>query len=277
MIRNLRFKIIVIAIICAASCSCTKSEMEPPQIDSNHYYSEPQISQKIDSLKQLYNCNFDYDLTENCVLSDDTFNKLEELLRNSSPTTKSVEYGEGDDSELLIHCITAINGDGGEDIIGNNFNDTDNVTMTLTDGYHKPGESKYTSHNRNCRYMRVTFNAFLLPWIYISFNGVVEQKHYTDDITWVEESVVYKGGVWDWDPGDLYYFYNDVALASEYNGTKKSEIIDKITGGIITIRIRERFVFIIYNLTPGALLDIDKVRELTLRGYFTNEEPVERK
>jgi hypothetical protein len=212
------FTCVLFSVVLLVACSKENYRSDEEDIT---YYTGMQLSKIVDSLKTVYNSDLDYEFSETSIYSGDILCKLEKIISCSSSKskTRSIEFNPGDDDELLIHCITAYSGDGGDNVIGNNYNDTDNVSIHVADGYHKPGESGNILHNNGGRYLSVSFDAFLLPWIYISFKGVVEQT--TERTSWVEESVTSKGGIWEWNPGNLYYYYNDVALASEYNGTKK--------------------------------------------------------
>lgn len=254
--------------------SCQKEQA----INIVRTYSGIEICQKIDSLESLYGCqmNFEFD-TAACVLSDDAFNQIEQILakestRRGKHETKSAEYDAGDNSELLIHCITAYSGDGGDDVIGTGRNDITSYSIMGCDGYHKNGTPvTATYHKEGCVYFQVKFTAFYYPYALVNFNGIFEYDNATDFIEWVEDDMMYVSGTWDWNPGKLKYYYNEVALASEYDGTKKSQAVDKVTGGLVSYYTRQRFVFIIYNVRAGEVLDYYNSGDFTMRGYFANE------
>lgn len=242
------------------------------------FYQGDKIKQKIESLRIKYNYNFDIEYDSNIAFSEYSFKELEKLLsqisnfNNYCPGTKIAEEYEGDESELLIICLDSYTSPGGIGMndYGYTSNDITDYRISSTIGYHQNGDRPSTiTHRENCRYLYVSFYASYWPFAGIEFNGTIEYNYKQDNVNWVDDNIVPRYGLWDWQPGNFYYFYNDVALVSEYLGTKKSIITDIITGGVFTIRIRERFIFIIYDIA-GDPITYDK-RSLRMRGYFVSE------
>lgn len=261
------------AILILAS-SCQKEDIAK----NIRTYTGPEICRKIDSLKSLYACQMEFEFdTTSCTLSDDAFMQIERLIikessRKSGYGTKSAELDEGDDSELIIHCVTAYAGNGGNDIIGTGLNNITSYKIKECDGYHLNGTPPNVIHRKEgCVYFQVEFNALYYPFAYITFSGIFEFDRAADFIDWVEDDMMYVSGTWDWDPGKLKYFYNEVALASEYYGKRKDKVIDKVTGGWVSYYVKQRFIFVIFNLNDGEDLDYTKPQQFTMRGYFAND------
>ena len=227
---------IILLYVATMLVSCTKQLS--PDADNGGLLTTDELLLQFENIRQKYQVDFSVDFSQTDLFSVDIVHQLEEKIRQISCNKERTKIGtmyDGDDGELLIHCITAFSGGGGEAIIASSGIDADHtVTYSIaeTSGYHIPGTpAMMTTHRSGFSYFKVTFMTTHSVYATVEFEGVLEVSNTEDYCEWKEADIYPMGGVWDWQASNLYYSMSSAAICSEYTGTRKEVIVDAITQG----------------------------------------------